>query len=534
MVADAATSGASAAEGLGDEEGDASVTVDGAAAANLSGTGSQAVDGSSRRHRQADRQPDRPDLDWGFVKHVAASFVHGLERRKGEMADRILNEVSEAVKGTAGITGDADIAALEQALARVREARDAQTTCERNLQSAARKATDMWADASSVAIASVLQKELAKISDGVAATLAQQLSQSKKFCEALARGVQKSGGAATKQALEALRPPKQLQETVGSALTEALHESLAPVFKAELRLHFEQELAPLIGQRVGEMMASFRDRMGKCLEGIASEHELAGQRLGRDLAPVVAEELRHVESIIAQHRPPASAGDSLTESQLDELAHAVQAEVVQPLHARIQDLTMQVQALREESRRLEERWQAAQRAQHAASAAGAGCTEEDEEAQACELESMFREGKVSDAFINGMHLQVESAHCDFLGRVCALVPDGGVEDWLAEDGGGGSLQMQVKMLLMLSLARQLDGGTFPEQTRAKKIDWITELWFAFDPAEPKVAGNAATLCAQLTEALDRIQPGECGSEAAAQLRRLKKGVQQSAKLLRDK
>merc|ERR1719188_664995 len=103
----------------------------------------------------------------------------------------------------------------------------------------------------------MLQKELSKISDGVATTLAQQLSQSRRFCEALANGVQRAGGVATKQALESLRPQRQLQDAVGSALMDALHESLGPVFKAELRAHFEQELAPLIGQRISEMMTEF-------------------------------------------------------------------------------------------------------------------------------------------------------------------------------------------------------------------------------------------------------------------------------------
>eukprot|EP00411_Alexandrium_monilatum_P075756 CAMPEP_0175488958 /NCGR_PEP_ID=MMETSP0096-20121207/505_1 /TAXON_ID=311494 /ORGANISM="Alexandrium monilatum, Strain CCMP3105" /LENGTH=674 /DNA_ID=CAMNT_0016790847 /DNA_START=22 /DNA_END=2047 /DNA_ORIENTATION=+ len=474
--------------------------------------------------------PARPGL--GVREADAAAFVHGLDKKRGEMAQRILSEVTEVVK--AGSTADADAAAFEQALTKLREAREAQSTCERNIQSAARKATDTWAEASATAVAGLLQKELGKISDGVAATLAQQLCQSKKFCEALARGVQKSGGVATKQALEALRLPKQLQETVGTALSDALHESLAPVFRAELRLHFEQELAPLIEKRVGEMMASFRDRMGKCLEAIAAEHEQAGQRLCRELAPVVAEELQQVERIISQQRVGAAASSSsLSESQLDELARAVQTEVVQPLHARIQDLTAQVQALRAESRRLEERWQACSRAQ--AAAARSGPSEREEEEQASELEAKFREGQAESAFINAMHLQVQANHCDFLDRLCTLVPEGSLEEWLAGEGNGGCpMKNQVKMLLMLSLAKQLEAGDLPEQVRERKIEWLTELWFVFDPTESAVADNAATLCAQLIEALNRIQPGGCSSEAAAQLRRLKKGVQQFAKVLRDK
>merc|ERR1719456_609020 len=46
----------------------------------------------------------------------------------------------------------------------------------------------------------------------------------------------------------------------------------------------------------------------------------------------------------------------LSESQLDELARCMQAEVVTPLHARIRELTSQVQTLREEASQLERRW----------------------------------------------------------------------------------------------------------------------------------------------------------------------------------
>merc|ERR1712217_21402 len=115
--------------------------------------------------------------------------------------------------------------------------------------------------------------------------------------------------------------------------------SLCPVIRNELRSHFEQELAPLIGQRVGEMMSSFRDRMGECLEGIASEHEQAAKRLGRELGPVVADELRQVSRVVEQYRNASgSAVTSISDAQLDELARTVEVEVIRPMHARIQDL----------------------------------------------------------------------------------------------------------------------------------------------------------------------------------------------------
>jgi len=103
--------------------------------------------------------------------------------------------------------------------------------------------------------------------------------------------------------------------------------------------------------------------MSRCFDNIAQEHELAAQRLGQDLAPVVREELKQVERILAQSR--ASAGPSgsalhggCSEAQLDELARSVQVEVVQPLHEQIKSLSQQVRTLREELRRLKQRWTA--------------------------------------------------------------------------------------------------------------------------------------------------------------------------------
>jgi len=541
-----------AVEGAGDEEtllgGGAAAAADAGAAAESSG--SQEAAASKRRQVP---QPERTDLDWDFVKQVAAAFVRGLDRKRGEMADKIVHEVADVVRGMTG-SADADLAALEQALTKVREARDVQSASERTLQAAARKASDSWAEASAQAVAALLQKELGKISDGVAATLAQQLSQSRKFCEALARGVQKSGGIATKQALEALRPPKQLQETVGSALVEALHESIAPVFRQELRAHFEQELAPLIGQRISDMMVSFRDRMGQCLEGIASEHEQAAQQLGREVVPVVADELRRAEGVLEKQLSARSAASAaLTDEQLDELARAVQSEVVQPLQARIHELTGQVRALKQEALRLEERWNACRPVEPASASSlavppppGAGTfgtlpgraapPVDPEELQAAELEQTFREGKVSEAFVRAMHLQAApGARCDFLDRLCSLVPEGGLEEWLTAGGdGGGPLKMQAKMLLMLSLARQLEGRFSAEDVRDRKVAWVNELWFVFDPAEPSVASTVAAFCTNLLEALDRIPPGSCGAEAAEQLRGLKKSVQHATRLLRDR
>eukprot|EP00930_Biecheleria_cincta_P072038 TRINITY_DN59482_c0_g1_i1.p1 TRINITY_DN59482_c0_g1~~TRINITY_DN59482_c0_g1_i1.p1 ORF type:complete len:1184 (+),score=275.61 TRINITY_DN59482_c0_g1_i1:23-3553(+) len=489
------------------------------------------------------KQPSQ-DVDYSFVKQLAASFVHGLDKKRGELAEKICAEVADIVGKSSKSSASADAATLEQAILRVREARDAQAAGEKKLQAAVRKATDAWAENSASTVSSLLSKEFGKISDGVASTLAQQLAQSRKFCEALAKGVQKSGGLATKQALEALRPPKQLQEAVGTALGEALQESLAPVFKAELRAHFEQELAPLIGQRVGEMMSSFRDRMSACLEDIAAEHERAAQQLGRDLGPVLADELKQVERIISQHRAVASGApptSSISEAQLDELARAVETEVVQPLQARITELTSQVQALRAEAQELEKRFASGAAGAAAGSGSGRrgpadGRSPEAEEAEAAELEVLFRSGKAEDAFMKAMHLQSNAQHQDYLARLCSLVPDEPYS-WLdgedASTGNAGApspLSMQAKMLLMLSLAKQLPGMRPDEPAFAGKIDWINDLWLTFDYNDKAIESNAATLCNQVIEVLDQIQ-SDSGARPDQALKKLKRSFQQAAKAM---
>merc|ERR1719506_2962736 len=168
-------------------------------------------------------------------------------------------------------------------------------------------------------------------------------------------------GMVTKQALESLRPEKKLQETVGSALTEVLRETLGPVFHTELRAHLEEQLCPLIEQRVGEMMSTLRDKMSECLDGIAEQHEQAAKHLGRDLAPVIAKELQDAERLMMQ-RVGGDRGTNqsneggLAEAQVEELATCMQKEVVAPLHQKIRELSAQVQTLGEEAAQLERRW----------------------------------------------------------------------------------------------------------------------------------------------------------------------------------
>ncbi|CAJ1361847.1 unnamed protein product [Effrenium voratum] len=457
--------------------------------------------GSTRRHE---------DVDWRFVKQIAASFVRGLEKRRGELAEKIIAEVVTVTKSRGTKNGAGESEVLDQVLAKVREAREAQAASENNLHTAARQAADAWTETSAASMSSLMSKEFGKISDGVAVNLAQQLSQSRKFCEALARGVQKSGAAATKQALEALRPPKQIQETVGSALGEALQEALTPVFKSELRSHFEQELGPLIGQRVSEMLSVFRERMTECLEDIATEHEQAAQRLGRDLAPLVAEELQQVKHLMQS----SGSSASISEAQLDELTRAVEVEVIHPLHARVKQLTVQVQALRAEAEELQSR-----------AGEGSADSSEAEAAQARELQRLFHD-RAEDAFVRALQKQKQARHQDFLEQLCSLVPQ--PDAWLTEDPSGSTLSTEVKMNLMHALTHQLSSKSLDESVFQRKVEWIEELWLALDLGDKAVDKLARGLCAQLIEALEHAAEGP-GREQA--LRKLKRTLQHASKMM---
>lgn len=530
--------------------GDAEAAADGDGYADAEGENGN-IDEAEGPQKDAEKKEWSAEPNWGLMKQCAASFVKGLDKRRPEMAERLLNEVAEQLKATVELAG-AERDLVEQALAKVHEARDVQAAGERSIGSAVRKATDSWLDASAAATQGVLQKELAKISDGVAASLAQQLSQSRKFSEVLAKGVQRCSGAATKQALEALRPAKAVQDSLSAALMDGLNESLAPVFRTEIRAHFEQELAPLIEKRVGEMMSTLRDKMSEVLGGIASEHEQAAQRLARDIGPVVAQELRDVERILARRSAEAGSAaggaDGISEEQVDELLQSVHTEVIAPLQGRIRDLTAQVRMLREDAKDLERRWSACQlgsggdllRAAPGSAAAAAGigtsamASEEDEEAQVKEMQRLFRDGKEEEAFVKAMNLQGQAKHTDFLGRVCALA--GPPAEWLDADSrdDGCPLSMQVKMLLMLSLAKQLQDRAqpviFSEAEHAEKVEWINELWFAFDPQDSAVSANSAALCSQLTDVLEKASEGG-GRASSDSLRKLKRSVKSAAKLM---
>jgi len=205
----------------------------------------------------------------------------------------------------------------------------------------------------------------------------------------------------------------------------------------------------------------------------------------------------------------------------------VQVEVVQPLHSRIKELTAQVQALRQETQELEKRWSATGAGSHGADLGSALSVD----SQAAELERLFGEGKVEDAFVKAMRLQATSEQVDVIGRLCALVPSADV--WLAgEDTGSciSPLSMPIKMLLMLSLAKQLAAKPLEPDVFLSKVDWIQELWLAFEVTDKDVRDNAGSLCSQLVEVLEQVvvEKGD-GTEPA--LRKLKRSLQQATKMM---
>lgn len=446
----------------------------------------------------------RHEVDWRFVRQIAASYARGLDKRKGELAEKI---VSEVVKSQVGKSGVSDLEVLNQVLAKVKDVREAQAVSEKNLQAAVQQAADAWAETSATSMSTLVSKEFEQMSDEVAFVLAKELSQSRKFCEALARGVQKSGAAATKQALEVLRPP-EIQESLGHALSEALEETLTPVFKTELRSHFEQDLGPLIGLRVTEMLSVFRERMTECLQGIAAEHEQAAQRLGRDLAPLVADELKQVRHLM---QTSSSQSGSLSEAQLDELTSSIEVEVIEPLHARVKELTVQVKALRAEAEQLQRRSE------------GKSHGPEAEAAQARDIQKLFREGRAEDAFQLALQKQGEARYQDFLEPLCSLVqPD----QWLMEDPTGMALSPQVKIKLMQTLAQQC--ANCEETVLLSKVEWIQELWLALDLGEPAVEKQGKRLVTELIEALNRVQ-GHAGEQV--QVRKLKRTLTQAVRMM---
>merc|ERR1740121_352405 len=232
-----------------------------------------------------------------------------------------------------------------------------------------------------------------------------------------------------------------------------------------------------------------------------------------------------------------AAAVSFSESQLDELARAVQAEVVQPLHVRIRDLTMQVQTLREETRSLEARWQAcaggrgpssaervgAPAAEAVPSPIGAVSPEQVEARRAAELEAKFRAGHVEEAMAEACLAQERAEYEDFVGRLCHLV-DGG-----AEEAAQLRLGMPGRLQLMLALSTQCEAGNVSEERRALKVEWVYELWDSFAPDDPTVSVNTLQTFFQVLERLERT----LSEEQAFTVRSIKNSARAAVTMLQQ-
>jgi len=134
----------------------------------------------------------------------------------------------------------------------------------------------------------------------------------------------------------------------------------------------------------------------------------------------------------------------------------------------------------------------------------------DVERMLTEVQRMVNAGQQEEAFVKAIEYQAATAsRVDFLGGVCRLVDEkhAELEDWL-EDLGGTSpgtspLSMQVKMNVMLALARQLEAKGLEIGIPETKVRWIQEFWFAFEPSEPSIELSVLTHCTELAMLLKR-------------------------------
>jgi len=465
----------------------------------------------------------KQDVDWGSVKRIGASFVKGLQKKRGVLAEKIAQEVATFVaeQQAAGQESDvqAEIAMLEEILSKLKQVKASQEVSSEALQAVKQQATDRWAEATKSAVASLMQKELGRISEGVASSFAEQLGKNSQFSEALLGAVRYSNAAASKKTLEAFRAPREMMPVVTSALSEALREAMEPVFRAELRKHFLNDLTPLAGSHLEEMLKSFKVRINDCLERIAVEHEEAAKRLGEELAPVVQEELQRAQEMLAlaHKRHAGAATNHLTDQQLSALAKAMNAEVVQPLQTRIRDLTAQVKELQAKAKALESKW--------AASRASAAAVEESPITQTrSKLASLARQGKVSEAFQQAIKCHTPSEDC--IWSLCEAI--GNIETVT------GAVDEFTKLAVVAAIAELLATNSPILASRRKlATDWVKELWLALDLSDSSVSSYAPLACNRLNSHLEKIE-AHAEEEEKSSVRFLKRVVDQATRLLAGK
>lgn len=486
-----------------------------------------------------------PDLKKLFHDHsemmdqLSNDLSRTLEKTAAQQSQRILAEIQEALSAVP----------MGEAVSKVKEARENCLRQERDTQSIVKDCFKFWTEHTNSILGSAIQKELVRISDGVVAILAIQLSQSRKFCDALARGVEKSNAIPSKQVIQALsggggKGDPSIQDNLGSFLAEALSETLAPVLRQELRAHFEQELVPLISQHMRTILASVHSNMTKCFEGVAAEQEKTVKQLVKDLTPVIQKQLNQVHHIVAARKTNGMANGAavhnMSDSDLDDLIHTVHSEVIAPLQQRVEELTAQIQKLKEQARRLEQRHQQciaqtmgavdSVSAQASSRRTRAVSLDEEFEGQASELIKLFNSGQQQEAFVRAMQYQTQVGHeFDFMGVVCDLVPE--PYAWLHSGPDGGCpLSSQVQMLVMLALARQLTYQSIGVEACDMKMTWMTELWIEYNIEDTTVADHASDLCTQMLNALE--SPEALAQSSHSKIRNLSRQVRKAQEMLR--
>mmetsp|Transcript_67358 Transcript_67358/g.161500 ORF Transcript_67358/g.161500 Transcript_67358/m.161500 type:complete len:1088 (+) Transcript_67358:96-3359(+) len=466
----------------------------------------------------------RTEADYDFVKQISAFFVKNLDKRRDEMADKLAADLTEMVSSAGG---DVDRSVLEAVLTQVRQTRETQASTEKAMLASVRQAADKWTEASAQSYAKVLQKELTQATDGLAANVAQQLAKSRKFSEALASGVQKVGSEVAKEAVESVSPSSSSQDAAKAALVEALQDTVGPVFRKELRTHLEKDLVPVLSGHIAEMMSSLQSNVSQFLDGIAKEQEESMKSAAKAVAAAVSQELQDVDRLVAQRAGAAQGG--VSEAQLDELASAVQAEVILPLQTQVAELRAEVQQLQASARQMEQRWREASLASQtgaSSDAATPASIKAAEASRASDLERQFQSGQVETAFMTAIQAQRTAKYEDFLGRLCALA--GSPEEWLENC----QLSNDARMLLMLALAQQLDNSDFDETILGEKLEWISELYIVFKVEEKKGSQELVVWSQQMKSSLQSpTLKSRLSSEASKTLRQISKSMDQVAKLL---
>merc|ERR1712232_406198 len=127
--------------------------------------------------------------------------------------------------------------------------------------------------------------------------------------------------------------------------------------------------------------------------------------------------------------------------------------------------------------------------------------------------------------------QPKAKQIDFLGRLCGLVPEASLFDWLTGQSSDGRSQARplgpkARCLLMCALAKQLSelaGG----DAAAVKLEWLSQLWLVFDSEE--IGDDTATKFTN--QVLGFIEQSRVDPGLATQLRQLTQQVRTTLRLL---